>query len=179
MTEFVVRWKHWRYPAAVDRWLALEKAGRVTMGQTERAIAKRTLRTAREWQQDCTHLAQHGGSTLCVIWEQTDVGGPGSLVTVATGEAICSWRDQFDRRVGRLYSLALALCEMPDLTPDDLDLWDAFGIQTRDYCKPYQFDQLCGYIMLKDKPVVKSICAEIVKSWHERKPRCRQTSTSA
>ena len=172
MGEFVVKWRHLRYPSGIDDFHKDCLQHRVSVNDLLRCAEAWGMSTTRELAESEKCPSQHGGQTRCRIYQVVDApegGERGALKEVASAEAVCSWRDQFSRKVGRLYSLALALCEMSNLTPDDLDLWDALGTQTHDYCKPYQFGQLCDCVLSKDKPAVKRICAEIVGEW--RKPR--------
>lgn len=117
--------------------------------------------------------AQHGGKTECRILAliPTFADGSGSYYTqVASAVTVCSWRDQFCRKTGRLYSLALAMAD-PVWTAEEqeaLAFWQPLAQQVPDI-DANTWELLSGYIILHDIPQVKAICAEIVAEWRKTK----------
>ncbi len=91
MSEYIVKWRHLR-----------------------RVFGNRHLMTAQEARECGFPLRPRGGKTECRIYERVDApegGSRGALKSVAHAKVVCSKTDQFDRRAGRLYSLAYALCD--------------------------------------------------------------------
>jgi hypothetical protein len=169
--KYVVRWEHWRADGSLDRCVRKPK------DYPDKWIH------CRAWFEPFFPMAQHGGKTVCRIYRTVEAlvprgdGKTTDLVEVAHAETVCSWRDQFDRRVGRLYSLALALCELdvPLEEWDGIDIWQPL-VKVIEPFHPTgdQWEQLCGYIRHDKQSVVKQICAEIVDAW-KHPPRSART----
>lgn len=174
MSDYIVKWRHLRWPKNVDDLLRNWYRGRLTtkefmavLDAYGEPVPMFVLRDAE------LYPAQHGGMTECGIYcagraydSSEDIDVTTEPHIVASAISICSWRDQFDRRTGRLYSLAYALCKLTDvaacircsimighfpdhLTTQTVPLYDAFEAN--------------------DLGAVKRICAEIVAAW--RKPK--------
>lgn len=176
MSEYVVRWKHWRCVSTLDYYVGMLHDHSVS-------VAYASPRKMESWY--CKpgyngRVSQYGGKTECAIFltlasldpMKTTFGEP-----VARAEAICSWRDQFDRRVGRLYSLALALCELPEDYEVRLDiLKHHFPLLCPSEDQVYSLVQSWEHA---DGLTVKRICAEIVASWKATHKTMKRTETNA
>lgn len=171
MNEYVVRWEHWRADGALD-----------TFKRKPRDYPRMWL-VRQDWYRThrSLHPALHGGKTVCIIGDPAIVefvGGKWHMIPLASAETVCSWQDQFDRRVSRLYSLALALCRL-DYSQHTMDMYDVL-----DKCacaggpvSDEVWEQLSGYIKPGNEREVKRICGEIVQSW-KHPPRVRTQPTA-
>ncbi len=168
MTEYVVKWKHWRCAHEFDALVRWAKCGSMSVDYATRDMAT--------WFQpsNVSRPAGHGGKTQCVIWEVGDVSGTSTLTTVASAETVCSWRDQFDRRVGRLYSLALALCDWDAPIEDRYHIFCNHAGHYSDSAAWDMYDALDTY----DRGCVKRICSEIMQSWRTPPHRERTKPTA-
>lgn len=176
MSEYVVRWKHWRRCEEIDHWVKQAKLHRWSWANATPSNMEEWYLDGNEVRRHKWPVSQHGGKTECRIYQrlsQNEIDKEfehNSVVCtdhiVAHAEAVCSWRDQFDRRVGRLYSLALALCEI------DLDISTRRQLLLQNGAHAWEWDgkfvKLDTAIAAKDKSAVKRICAEIVQSWKRR-----------
>jgi hypothetical protein len=175
MSDFLVRWQHERpCGATMDDVVRMFQAGDLDLLQFDRAAIAVQMQyelASWRWHELCLWPANTGGRTECRIYEydpcpSDDLGG--QMLTRASAEAVCSRSDQFSRRAGRLYSLALALCEW------DAEWCSALSIMERymPTCPDIGTDAwyaLSAGIQLHNQPAVKTACAEIVAAW--RKPQ--------
>ncbi len=119
MTEYIVKWRHLRYSKAADMLLADVAQHKMPAATARMYLADQEAKTTQEWGETGPHLSQHGGKTQCDIYHIVPSKDVPELwcedeyahVYVASAEAVCSWRDQFDRKAGRFYSLAYAMCD--------------------------------------------------------------------
>ncbi len=178
MTEYVVEWQHWRYPDTVDEYRTWYTEGQISAGLADAWVTSERLRPVglfRHWRLTANRYAcvpsswtgpsGHGGKTICYIY-QPNSDEPNDLMLVAHDESVCSWRDQFSRRAGRLYSLALALNKL------DWDHIDKYRFMYR-----YKFVNLSSLTDIGlsiafnfgEEAQIKAACALIVAAW--RKPK--------
>jgi len=177
MPEYVVRWRHLRpCGATADSLLSLWLQGLLTDDELRNQELARLgilpgfdpLCTNNKWASVKLWPDQHGGKTECRILLPRDddeavlACGRRLMMICASAESVCSWRDQFDRRVGRLYSLALALCELDaGWGVKHAILEQHFGYFTIDW----MLGNLAIYAAVPNQTAVKEICADIVRSW--------------
>lgn len=178
MSEYVVVWRHLRpCGATADSLLSLWLQGLLTEDELRDAELARLgilpgfdpLCTNGKWASVKLWPAQYGGTTECRIYPtlvsldplKTTYGEP-----IAFAEALCGRSDQFDRRIGRLVSLALALSK------SDVNLSEKWAILTNNvrlttdgYMHKSQVDPLFDAWHAQDQSAVKTVCAKIVESW--------------
>lgn len=180
--QHVVRWEHKRpCGATMDDVVTLFQHGDLDLEQFDRAAVAVQLRyvlPSWRWHDLGLWAAGSGGKTRCrickVVRNAHADDNDSHLETVASAVAVCSWRDQFSRRVGRLYSLALALCELdrgPGLR------WDIFCKNCDSFSFPADLaEKILVTMAARDKPAVKAVCAEIVAAWqHPVRVRTKPT----
>lgn len=169
MTEYVVEWSHWRRYPGLDYDVAAWKKGKKTAARVSLVWSAFLLQSvpAKVLKDEGYKPAMHGGKTICRIYLtlasldplKTTLGEP-----VASAETICSWRDQFSRPIGRLYSLALALNELNATREDKWRIIQRYLPTAR--LSPERWGDLLTHLELGlNVPAVKEICAEIVEGW--------------
>jgi len=100
---YEVRFKHYRYNQALDGVIAFAKHGMLPM-QTVNYFVKTT--DARRPQ---PFPSLHGGKTECYIIDPVTGG------VIADGIALCSWRDNFCRKIGRDISFGRAVKRLEEM----------------------------------------------------------------